>query len=127
MVSDGVLIALIGAIASVVSVIATGVLGLLLAVVNRKAKRAANAAETAVGQLENGHVEDPGKTSNIRDEISENHEETKLLISQVRFQVSALARLVHHTVGRVDDQEAELNEMTGPKPGHGKHKGEMRA
>lgn len=115
--SDGVLIALIGAVSATVSVFISGVLAIFLSLVNRKVSRTQKAAETAVGQLENGHVSDPDKTSNIRDEISENHAETIRLFRLLRYQVAVLTQLLNRTVGRVDDIE-----KTGPVPGKGKHR-----
>lgn len=120
--SDGVLIALIGAVAAVLSTVLTSALAILLWFLNRKVNRTKEAAERSADQLENGHVDDPGKTSNIRDEITENHEETKRMFRQVRYQLSAMATVLTNTIARVDEHDADFLELTGPPPGKGKHR-----
>lgn len=115
-------IALIGAIASVASVVASGIFGIFLAAVKREVRKTAEDASAAREQLENDHVAAPEKTSNLRDNLDQNHEETKLMLRTLRAQLNTVVTVLTDTIGRVGRTEAEITELTGPKPGKGKHR-----
>jgi uncharacterized protein YoxC len=113
--SDGVLIAIIGAAASVVATLISATLGVVVVVMSRRVR-------TIRDQVENDHATDPGKTTNLREDMDDKH---NVLMDLVRPLVSTVRNLVRdiggmredmrqlrrdlsHTSHRVDDLEATI-------------------
>lgn len=92
--SDAVWVALIGLAGTVVSIVLTGR-------VNGKVKRVTN-------QLENDHAADPSKTTNLREDLDEKHDE---LLTTLRRDVGGIRqdiRQIRVDLSRTDDRVHEL-------------------
>lgn len=115
--SEGVTVALVTAGATVLVVIVNGVFGVLLVLVNRRLRRVQADTSASRWQLENDHVADPDKTTNLRDEVTGIGGQVKRLHGRV----DALTNLLSDTISRVAGTEDGIRELTGPRPGKGKH------
>lgn len=92
--SDAVAVALIGLAGTIVSIILTARL-------NGKVRRVRE-------QVENDHARDPNKTTNLRDDLDEKHDE---IVTMLRRDVGGIRqdiRQLRNDLSRTDDRVHEL-------------------